>query len=324
MNPWRGAQHQVRQWWMSRQEPRDVQILHQRNVYILPTLPGLFLGITLLVLLLASINFQLNLGYALTFLLAGCTLVAMHAGHATLRGLELQLPAPPPQFLGNACTVSVRLQNHSKSPRFGLALAFVDHPVWVWSELPAQQSITLQLSWYAPQRGRLALPAMTLESRFPMGAFRAWTVWRPASKVLVYPAPEQGAPALPIDEIVFEAGGLSVPSVQRDLAWDGLRPYRRGDSLKQIAWKPSAKTMASGSSALISRDRPAAQSAPLWLDYGNTGLTDKEARLSRLCAWARGADSQGLVYGLRLPGGIVEPNTGATHLAQCLEALALC
>ncbi|MBK9362478.1 MAG: hypothetical protein IPM99_15800 [Rubrivivax sp.] len=46
---------------------------------------------TLLVLLLASINYQLNLGYLLTFLLAGSGLVSMHVTHNTLRRLTLRL-----------------------------------------------------------------------------------------------------------------------------------------------------------------------------------------------------------------------------------------
>ena len=44
-----------------------------------------------MVLLLASINYQLNLGYLLTFLLAGSGVVAMHVTHGTLRGLTLHL-----------------------------------------------------------------------------------------------------------------------------------------------------------------------------------------------------------------------------------------
>ena len=51
-------------------------ILTQRNVYILPTAPGLMLALTLLLLLVTSINYQLNLGYLLTFLLAGCAAMA--------------------------------------------------------------------------------------------------------------------------------------------------------------------------------------------------------------------------------------------------------
>ena len=41
------------------------------------------LAATLLVLLVASINYQLNLGYLLTFPLAGSALVGMHLCHGT-------------------------------------------------------------------------------------------------------------------------------------------------------------------------------------------------------------------------------------------------
>ena len=69
------------------------QTLTQGNVYILPTRAGWMFGLTLLVLLLASVNYQLNLGYMLTFLLAGSGVVSMHITHGTLRGLTLHLRA---------------------------------------------------------------------------------------------------------------------------------------------------------------------------------------------------------------------------------------
>ena len=78
--------------WLQQRLPRtDTLLLTQRNVYILPTRAGLMFAFTLLVLLLASINYQLNLGYVLTFLLAGSGVVSMHLTHNTLRGLTLHL-----------------------------------------------------------------------------------------------------------------------------------------------------------------------------------------------------------------------------------------
>ena len=85
-HPARHVQARFRHWLQARLTPRDVLLLTQRNVYILPTRPGLMLAATLLVLLVASINYQLNLGYLLTFLLAGSALVGMHLCHGTLRG----------------------------------------------------------------------------------------------------------------------------------------------------------------------------------------------------------------------------------------------
>src|SRR5665647_2936507 len=90
-HPWAHAQARLRRWFETRQPPSDSITLTQRNVYILPTRPGFMLGATLLVLLVSSINYQLNLGYLLTFLLAGSALVGMHVCHATLRGLTMNL-----------------------------------------------------------------------------------------------------------------------------------------------------------------------------------------------------------------------------------------
>ena len=51
-----------RAWWQGRLSASDQQLLTQRNVYILPTKAGLMLCVTLVALLIGSINYQLNLG----------------------------------------------------------------------------------------------------------------------------------------------------------------------------------------------------------------------------------------------------------------------
>ena len=76
-------------WFESRLPRTDVWTLTQRNVYIVPTRAGFMFALVLLVMLLATINYQLSLGYVLTFLLAGAGLVSMHMTHNTLRGMTL-------------------------------------------------------------------------------------------------------------------------------------------------------------------------------------------------------------------------------------------
>ena len=76
--PWRPVaawRRRVKGWWEARLPRADTHELTQRNVYILPTRAGFMFALTLLTLLLASINYQLNLGYVLTFLLAGSGVV---------------------------------------------------------------------------------------------------------------------------------------------------------------------------------------------------------------------------------------------------------
>src|SRR6478735_4459597 len=91
---------QIDGWFLTRRPPSDRIELTQRNVYIVPTRAGWMLGATVLVLLIASINYQLNLGYLLTFLLAGSVTVGMYVCHATLRGLAMHLKQPDAQFAG--------------------------------------------------------------------------------------------------------------------------------------------------------------------------------------------------------------------------------
>ena len=93
-SPLQPVRRRIQVWFHNRLRRTDTLTLTQRNVYILPTRAGWMLALTLLVLLVASINFQLNLGYLLTFLLAGSALVGMHVCHNNLRGLTLHLHPP--------------------------------------------------------------------------------------------------------------------------------------------------------------------------------------------------------------------------------------
>lgn len=320
LNPFVFARRRFRQWWQGRLPLTDTLTLTQRNVYILPTRPGFMLMLTLLVLLIGSINYQLNLGYLLTFLLAGSAVVGMHVCHATLRGLTLNLMQPEPQFAGASATLSVVLTNLRKSVRHGIGLAVLDathEDRWAWSDVPAQGSCTVQVAFKPDRRGLHHVPPLTAETRFPLGTFRVWTVWRPAAQVLVYPAPEPFPPPLPPGEP--RAGGAAVSRATASGEFEGVRAYRRGDPLKLVVWKKAAKAQ-----ELVSRDTMQAQRYELWLDFAQAGHPDREQRLSRLAAWVLQADKLGQDYGLRLPGQEIRPGAGEAHKRRCLEALALC
>ena len=328
-NPIAFFQNRFRRWFENRLPLTDHVTLTQRTVYILPTRPGLMLGVTLLTLLVASINFQLNLGYLLTFLLAGSALVGMHVCHGTLRGLAMHLIAPPSQYAGAMAAFDIKLLNEKRSVRYGIGLSVLSANVkntkqdhWSWADVPAQGSSTVQVAFKPERRGLHRLPTLTAETRFPLGTFRVWTVWRPAAQVLVYPAPEANAPPLPPGE---PRSGAAAHASRAQITgeFDGVRSYKRGDPLKLVVWKKAAKADEAGN-GLVVRDTQQAQRHELWLDYAQAGSGDKEQKLSRLCAWILSADKLALDYGLRLPSLEIKPACGEAHKRQCLEALALC
>lgn len=304
--------------WLEQRLPRsDSWTLTQRNLYILPTKAGWGFFGTLAVMLLASINYQLNLGYALTFLLGGAGLVAMQQTHGNLRRLTLRVKAPAPVFAGEPATLEIVLDSPAGERHgVGLGLYAARRAGMAFFDVPAQGSTTARLRFTPGRRGRQPLPTLLVETHFPLGLFRAWSVWRPAAEALVYPAPEPGAPALP-------AGQPSGRGELRARAgaggeFEGVRAWRRGDALRQVVWKKVART-----GELVSRDTGASASQALVLDYAATGTADAEARLSRLAAWVLAAERQGLAYGLALPGLQLAEAAGEAHQRAALQALAL-
>lgn len=326
----------MKAWFENRSALTDSVTLTQRTVYILPTRPGLMLVITVLTLLVASINYQLNLGYLLTFLLAGCALVGMHVCHRTLRGLAMNLVAPNASYAGVSASFHVNFTNTRRSVRHGIGLSVLNlhdvdasatgKPHWTWTDVPGEGSSTVQVAFSPARRGLHRLPTLTAETRYPLGTFRVWTIWRPAAQIMVYPAPELVPPPLPPGE-PLEGGAGAAARRENSGEFDGIRSYRRGDLIKLVVWKKAdySDLQADGqSTGLVVRDTPHTQGHELWLDLVQAGNLDLETKLSRLCAWVLQADKLGLNYGLRLASQVIQPASGEAHKRHCLEALALC
>ena len=76
---------QLRQWLFrfGRDEHLPI-VLTQRRIFILPTRTGVLFGAVLCIMLIGAINYNLMLGYALVFLLAGLGIPAVFPTTARL------------------------------------------------------------------------------------------------------------------------------------------------------------------------------------------------------------------------------------------------
>jgi len=306
-----------RAWWEARTQPTERQTLTQRNIYIVPTRAGFAFGLTVLLLLLASLNYQLSLGFALTFLLAGSAVASMHMTHGSLRGLTLHLRPPAPVFAGEAATLDIVITNRG-AMRYGLGLGLARTPApqaLAYTEVAADGQTHLQLGWRVDARGVHGLPLLRIESRFPFGLFKAWTLWRPAGRLWVYPAPERPLPRWPSS--AASEGSEHPDATGAGGEFDGVRGYRRGDGLRQIVWKKAART-----GEMVSRESQQGRQASVWLEWSQAPLPDPEARLARLCAWVLVAEQAGFRYGLQLPGVELAPDHGPQQKQLALQALA--
>jgi uncharacterized protein (DUF58 family) len=325
-------------WWEARMPRRDQQTLTQRNLYILPTKAGWSFFAVFLVLLLASINEQINLGYGLSFLLSGAAMAALYQTHGNLHGVRLRLGVVRSVHAGQVLRVGISLHNaHRQRGRFGLLItAGPKAPEGTTegpgcprdAELSPGSEQTVEVDVAAASRGWLTLPPITIETRFPLGLFRAWAYWRPQTQVLIWPALDPQAPALPGPAVRSSPVGQSSRSHRADDMPQSLRDYRRGDPSSWIAWKKSSLSMAAHG-APVSREPAQARSADLVLDFEHSPTLQglgSEARLSRLATWLHQAElaasGQGPLYALALPGLAIPAGSGPQHLRACLDALA--
>ncbi len=159
------VRRRVRAWLTSRLPRTDTQLLTQGNIYILPTRAGWLFALTLIVLLLASINYQLNLGYVLTFLLAGSGIVSMHITHGTLRGLTLHLRPVAPAFAGAAAVLDIVITSPGKE-RYGLGLRLLDAPsaTLAWTNIPGGGQAIAHVSFVPTTRGLHDVPTLSAET----------------------------------------------------------------------------------------------------------------------------------------------------------------
>jgi len=86
-------------------------VLVHRRVYIVPTQLGWLFALTLLILLIGSINYALSLGFALTFLLAGMGLAAMAHTARNLARMAISVGRVEPVFAGEQAQFRLHLDS---------------------------------------------------------------------------------------------------------------------------------------------------------------------------------------------------------------------
>ncbi|MBW4933341.1 DUF58 domain-containing protein [Marinobacter sp. F4206] len=300
--------------WVNGRIPRtDVQMLNQKNIFILPTGAGVVFGVLLLVMLITGINYQNSLIYLTTFLLGAVFVGAMHQTHRNLSGLEITLVQPGEGVAGDEVPFRMRAtagRDHAIAIR--LSCEGSEHSA---AHISAGQATDLTLPVPSVHRGYLRPDRIRIETRFPFGLLKAWSWIRPASPGLVFPRPIAAPDVVSSVEDGNEAESAS-PADGNDHA--DLRPWREGDMSQRVMWKRYAR-----SGQMVVADWEGERGSPQWLDFNAFPGTDHELRLSYLAWLVAERDRSGTPFGLSLPGQLIEPDSGASHVSRCLRALAI-
>ncbi len=302
------------QTWLQRRLPPSASItLNHRRLFIMPSRAGFgFLGL-LAIMLLAAINYQNNMVFAMVFLLASTFAVAILHTYANLAGLSVTALGASSAFAGGTVRFDLKVAGEGKRRYYDVILAWPDSEHATVS-LERQEEAVVNLHLPASRRGWLRPPRLLVETFYPLGLLRCWTWLALDTAALVYPQPLAGDrhPAG-----VGEQGEGEAVITEGSDDFYALKDYQPGDPLKHIAWKAFAKGQ-----PLQTKQFAAYREQRFWLDWDDFS-GDTETRLSAICYWVLQLENSGEEYGLHLPGVEIAPDQGALHRDRALRALAL-
>ncbi len=306
-----------RGWFFRAEVPeRGAITLGHRRVYIMPTRLGMMFAATLLIMLVGSINYVLSLGFMLTFLLAGMGIAGMVHTVRNLARLVISTGRAEPVFAGESAQFRLFIENASDWTRPAVMVRHDASGAQTVTDVPAAGSAEVVLPVTALSRGWLDIARVRLETRYPLGLFRAWSQVHPDFRCLVYPRPEKSALPPASSDPSF---GSRQATTQGTDDFSSLRTYQLADSPRHVAWKAVAR-----SETMLTKQFTGDASAELILDWDQLPRSlDLEAKLSRLAGWILAAETSGLRYGLRIPRLDLPLGNGDAHRTACLTALAL-
>lgn len=300
--------------WINRRLPRQRSItLNQRRIFIFPSIPGLCFLLLLLVMLVAAINYQNNMVFALVFILGSLFVISILHTYANLSGLTIKAIRAEPVFAGDDIQFELSVARQNQRSYFDILVYWPDSEVAsVTLDKQAEQRVHLHQP--SKKRGLFLAPRLCVETFYPIGLLRAWTWLSLDVEAIVYPQPLAGL--LTANKPADGDDGDVVPIAGSDDFYQ-FNEYQPGDSLKHVFWKSYAKGQ-----PLQTKQFAAYRENSLWLDWDSVN-GDIEQRLSTLCYWVLKLDERDDHYGLSIPGLRIEPGHGEQHRHSVLAALAL-
>lgn len=287
-----------------------VATIGARRIYILPTGMGAAFGAMLVATLLGSLNYQNNLGLFLTFLMAAIALMSMHHCWYNLLRLSVRAADADAVFCGQPA--HFRIELWSRRGRAHGELCIRAGGCTELDRSGAHREVRLTVPTH--RRGPMPLTEVLIDTRHPLGLFRAWAWVQTDASTLVYPRPADWAPPA-----AFVSTRSRNPRAERGQGADdfvGPRAYRAGDSPRRLDWKALARER-----GLVTKQFGGDEASRVELDLAQT-TGDREQRLALLTRQVLDAEAQQLDYGLRLGSTLIPCGRGLAHRQRCLEALA--
>lgn len=287
-------------------------------------------GVSILVImalvLLAAWNTGTNLFYIVFGGLASFYVISRIMARALLRNIHVERSSANAVHRGDPFAVSVRIENRkSLLPAMALSVAQEEAPDEVKGFamiVPPKRAAIVNFKHTFDRRGVYELPPTVVSSAFPFGLINCSAVVSGGKEVTVYPR-VRAIRSVRLDQ---QSGAGYVPrnSVADGDEFFSLREYIRGDDIRRIAWRQSARL-----GTLLVRELEQETSRYVLFAFDTRieqfdELADKafEESVETIASLATTLLNRNYRVALQTPTHHLEEDTGKGHTIRMLDFLA--
>lgn len=262
---------------------------------------------------MAALTSGVNLLYLVDVMLWAVSAVGFFSGRARLRSLGVEARLPESIFAGAPFVLDLRVRNGGKRPAFQISV----HTSTAGRSLAViagRSGADIALPAVCPERGRVRLNDLWIESGFPFGLFRHRRgVGAPEATVFPRVREITGRTASPLvreDTILRPVRGTGDDFI-------GVRGYTEDEDARLIHWALSAKT---GTPVLRQYAREIGNR--ITLTVADPGGPDGEARIAEAASLGKYFIDEGAEVRLVTPEKTIDHGRGILHLGLILGVLA--
>jgi uncharacterized protein (DUF58 family) len=279
-----------------------------------PTRYGWIFIVTIFGMLAGSVNYNNNLGFLFTFLLASMAMVSLIHSYRNFSGIHIESVKTWPVFEKQPAVFHFYMRETASQC---IAIRFRVHGseetvVDLVPEIKSQVAVSVP----AVKRGVISLDKLTIDTVYPFGLFCLKAGFNLGIDCFVYPKPISVQKLTTQDLLRAHEAEGNVPQNVDD--FKGLRSYQDGDPIQRIFWKAYSKGQ-----GLLIKEFSGSDAPSLYFNWHKLKSDNIESKLSVLCAMILKAHGLKLRYGLILPGRRIIPDMDEHHKHRCLKALAL-
>ena len=282
-----------------------IQIL--RTIQTRPTKYFILLVLSIVGLFFLAYMHNYNIVYLVMFFVFSLAGASSIIGRLNLYELQAEVISAQNFFANTTSSYTLSIVNPSERDSFALECTNQESESFI-QELQALKNKVITITCTPLKRGRYKLPLLQIGSHFPLPheiLFRSIDL---DYEACVYPEPKGQS----LED--FSAKNRSLFGEHDD--FDGIRPFREGESLSLIHWPSLAK----GDTLMAKEFIMLEKSRHLQFDFLSCA-TSNEERLSQLCLWALECKEKNIDYTMSFPSISLDSRKRSHY--EILEFLAL-